>query len=247
MSPTSVAAVSCHALSPGFSQCGYSIRVSLFRSNKKAPGLRRRPEATLPPRRHPRRPRALDDTHPSGRTTRKTGQPRRCRTYSCAMDLVRREARAARAALAALTDERVDEALDRTAELLGERADEILAANAADLAAADLDEGATDRLRLDESRLKAIADGVRATRSLPPIERDVRTWTLANGLVVSERLIPVGVVGANFEARPNVAVDVATQVLKSGNAVVLRTGAAALGTVTVLVDRVVRPALADSG
>jgi glutamate-5-semialdehyde dehydrogenase len=66
-------------------------------------------------------------------------------------------------------------------------------------------------------------------------------------LRVAERRIPVGVVGANFEARPNVAVDIASQVLKSGNAVVLRTGAAALGTVTALVDRVLRPALGDAG
>jgi glutamate-5-semialdehyde dehydrogenase len=160
------------------------------------------------------------------------------------MDLVRTEAVVARDALAQLTDERVDAGLDRVLELLAENADEVLTANAADLdAATDLDEGARDRLRLDERRLETIAEGVRATRALPPIERNVRMWTLENGLVVSERLIPVGVVGANFEARPNVAVDVATQVLKSGNAVVLRTGSAALGTVTALVDRVLRPAL----
>ena len=59
--------------------------------------------------------------------------------------------------------------------------------------------------------------------------------------------IPVGAVGANFEARPNVAVDVAGQLLKSLNAAVLRTGGAALRTVTVLVDEVLRPALAESG
>jgi glutamate-5-semialdehyde dehydrogenase len=164
------------------------------------------------------------------------------------MELVRQEALAARDALARLTDEHVDAALDLVEGLLDERADEVLAANARDLeAAVDLDDGARDRLRLDDARLETIAEGVRATRALPPIDRDVRTWTLANGLVVSERLIPVGVVGANFEARPNVAVDVASQVLKSGNAVVLRTGSAALETVTVLVDRVLRPALGDAG
>jgi glutamate-5-semialdehyde dehydrogenase len=163
------------------------------------------------------------------------------------MELVRREALEARAALALLTDERVDGALERTVELLAQRADEILDANAGDLeAAVELDEGARDRLRLDDARLRTIADGVRATRALDPIERNVRTWTLANGLVVSERLVPIGVVGANFEARPNVAVDVASQVLKSGNAVVLRTGSAALRTVTALVDRVLRPALGDA-
>jgi glutamate-5-semialdehyde dehydrogenase len=162
------------------------------------------------------------------------------------MEIVEREAHAAREALATLTDERVDAALDRFVELLAECADEILRANAADLdAARDLDEGARDRLRLDAERLKSIADGVRATRALAPIARDVRTWTLENGLVVSERLIPVGVIGANFEARPNVAVDIAAQVLKSGNAVVLRTGSAALGTVTALVDLVLRPAAGD--
>jgi glutamate-5-semialdehyde dehydrogenase len=164
------------------------------------------------------------------------------------MELVRQEALAARAALASLTDERLDAALDRAVELLREREDDVLLANEADLESeSGLDVGTLDRLRLDEQRMAAIADGLRATRSLEPIVRDVRSWTLANGLVVSERLIPVGVVGANFEARPNVAVDIASQVLKSGNTVVLRTGAAALGTVTALVDRVLRPALEDAG
>ena len=60
---------------------------------------------------------------------------------------------------------------------------------------------------------------------------------------VSERRIPIGTVGANFEARPNVALDVAGQLLKSLNAAVLRTGGAALRTVTALVDDVLRPAL----
>ncbi|MFL5960307.1 MAG: aldehyde dehydrogenase family protein [Gaiellaceae bacterium] len=163
------------------------------------------------------------------------------------LDLVRGEALAAREALAHLANVG-SEVLERVVGLLEERADEVLAANAHDLnEAVGLDEGARDRLRLDETRLVGIAEGVRATGALPAIERDVRTWTLANGLVVSERLIPIGVVGANFEARPNVAVDVASQVLKSGNAVVLRTGAAALRTVTALVDGVLRPALGEAG
>ena len=139
----------------------------------------------------------------------------------------------------------VSAALAHAADLLVEREAVVLEANADDLAAADgrLDEGALDRLRLDERRLDLIAEGLRATASLPDLEREVRTWRLANGLEVSERRIPVGVIGANFEARPNVAVDVASQVLKSGNAVVLRTGGAALATVEALVDGVLRPAL----
>ena len=80
-----------------------------------------------------------------------------------------------------------------------------------------------------------------------PLERDAGSWMLENGLQVTERRIPIGTVGANFEARPNVALDVAGQLLKSLNTAVLRTGAAALGTVTVLVDEILRPALEAAG
>src|SRR5205085_7407118 len=77
--------------------------------------------------------------------------------------------------------------------------------------------------------------------------REAAAWTLPDGLRISERRIPIGTVGANFEARPNVALDVAGQLLKSLNASVLRTGGAALRTVTVLVDEVLRPALERAG
>ena len=83
--------------------------------------------------------------------------------------------------------------------------------------------------------------------ALPPLERDEDGWRLENGLAVSVRRIPIGAVGANFEARPNVAIDVAGQLLKSLNAAVLRTGGAALRTVTVLVDEILRPALEAAG
>ena len=162
---------------------------------------------------------------------------------------MRREAEAARAALSRLDESAVDAALRAAAELVRERAEDLRRANAADVEAATgrLDEGALDRLRLDDKRIESIAQGLEATAALDPIEREIRSWTLPNGLHVSERRIPIGVVGANFEARPNVAADVASQVLKSGNAVVLRTGGAALGTVTALVDDVLRPALERNG
>ena len=83
--------------------------------------------------------------------------------------------------------------------------------------------------------------------AIDPLEREIESWTLPNGLQVSERRIPIGTVGANFEARPNVALDVAGQLLKSLNTAVLRTGGAALRTVTVLVDEVLRPALEGAG
>jgi len=158
------------------------------------------------------------------------------------------EAQAAKQAVSLLTDEAVTDALARAAALVRDRRPEILAANREDVqAAADLDAGTLDRLRLDEARVEALADQVASLAELEPIRREIVAWTLPNGLRVSERRIPIGVVGANFEARPGVALDVAGQLLKSLNAGVLRTGAAALLTVSVLVDEVLRPALASAG
>ena len=160
---------------------------------------------------------------------------------------VEREATAAHRAVGALSDQAVARALARAAELVGERRDAIVAANAADVAAAELDEGAMDRLRLDDARIAALAGQLAELAALPPLDRAEAAWTRENGLQVETRRIPIGAVGANFEARPNVALDVAGQLLKSLNAAVLRTGGAALGTVTVLVDEVLRPALAEAG
>lgn len=162
---------------------------------------------------------------------------------------VEEEAREARRATASLTDEAVASALRRAAALVRERSAEVLAANAADCEAAvsQIDEGMLDRLRLDDVRVESLAEQVEAVAELEPLEREVGSWTLENGLRVSERRIPIGTVGANFEARPNVALDVAGQLLKSLNTAVLRTGGAALRTVTVLVDEVLRPALEQSG
>jgi glutamate-5-semialdehyde dehydrogenase len=158
------------------------------------------------------------------------------------------EARAAAAAVGALTDDAVSVALATAGGMVAERADEIAAANALDMAAAaELDEGTRDRLRLDESRIAAIAEQLRELAELPPLERVEDAWLLANGLQVEVRRIPIGAVGANFEARPNVAVDVAGQLLKSRNTAVLRTGGAALRTVTFLVDQILRPALGAAG
>lgn len=163
--------------------------------------------------------------------------------------LVEAEAAAAKRAASALTDAAVEAALAEAAALVRARSAEILRANEADFAAAQgrLDAGMLDRLRLDPARVESMAVQVGATAALPPLEREAAAWTLENGLHVTERHIPIGVVGANFEARPNVALDVAAQLLKSLNAGVLRTGGAALRTVTVVVDEVVRPALERAG
>jgi glutamate-5-semialdehyde dehydrogenase len=162
---------------------------------------------------------------------------------------IEQEALAARAASPALRDDAVSAALAAAAMVLRERRRRILEANAADVeaAAGRLDEGTLDRLRLDAARLDALAAQVEATAALAPLDRVISTRTLANGLVVQERRIPIGTVGANFEARPNVALDVAGQLLKSLNSAVLRTGSAALRTVSALVDDVLRPGLERAG
>ncbi len=160
---------------------------------------------------------------------------------------IEREAAQAAAAVAELTDDAVTRALERAAELVREQHDAIATANAEDVRAAQLDEGALDRLQLDDERIGALGAQLAELAALPPLERDEDGWQLENGLQVSVVRIPIGAVGANFEARPNVAVDVAGQLLKSLNGAVLRTGGAALRTVTVLVDQVLRPALAEAG
>jgi glutamate-5-semialdehyde dehydrogenase len=107
--------------------------------------------------------------------------------------------------------------------------------------------GLLDRLTLTQARLEDMATQleVLADTPEPPTEREVRT--LPTGERVFERRIPVGVIGAVFEARPNVTVDVASQVLKARSAAVLRTGSAALGSATALVEQVLSPALTEHG
>src|SRR6185437_11981706 len=108
------------------------------------------------------------------------------------------EARAAAGATGALTDEAVSVALATAGGLVAERADEIADANAADMAAArDLDEGARDRLLLDEERITALGEELRSLARMEPLDRVEAAWLLANGLQVEVRRIPIGAVGAN--------------------------------------------------
>jgi glutamate-5-semialdehyde dehydrogenase len=176
-------------------------------------------------------------------------QAQSARPADALLRAVELEAMGAAAAAPLLTDELVSLALRRAAELLRAQREGVLDANAADVAAArdELDAGALDRLRLDEGRVLGLCEQLLALAALPPLEREIERWTLDNGLTVAARRIPIGVVGANFEARPGVALDVAGQLLKSLNACILRTGSAALATVTTLVDEVLRPALAEVG
>ena len=152
--------------------------------------------------------------------------------------------------LAGARNEAIDEVLRGMATLLGEAAGDVLAANAADVASgeeAGLGKGLLDRLRLDGARIAEMARqiGLLADAPFPPGEVPVRD--LPGGLRLAERRVPVGVIGANYEARPNVTVDVASQLLKSRNAGVLRTGGAALRSAEALFDHVIAPAVAAAG
>ena len=132
--------------------------------------------------------------------------------------------------------------------LAGEQ--QILAANAADVAAArdsGTDPALVDRLTLTRGRLEAMADGLRQVATLAdPVGEIVRGYTLPNGLEVRQTRVPLGVVGMIYEARPNVTVDAAGLCLKSGNAVLLRGSASAYESNTVLVE-VLSQAAVDAG
>jgi glutamate-5-semialdehyde dehydrogenase len=142
------------------------------------------------------------------------------------------------------------EALEAIAVAIETGADRILPANELDLANGrenGLSAGLQDRLRLDPARLAGLAAAVREIIALPdPVGVVVRGSTLPNGLQLSQVRVPFGVVGAIYEARPNVTIDIASLALKSGNAVVLRGGRAAQGTNAVLVE-LLQGALASVG
>ena len=131
-----------------------------------------------------------------------------------------------------------DDALEAIAAALIESTDQILEANARDLEAGEangLSDALLDRLALDERRVAAMADGVRAIAALPdPVGEVIDGSTLANGLQLRRVRVPLGVIAVVYEARPNVTIDAAALCLKSGNAVVLRGSSSAAHSNAVL-------------
>ena len=147
-------------------------------------------------------------------------------------------ARDASRSLAALPTGTKDAALGAIADALEARTAEILEANARDMEAgraSGLDAALLDRLALDEGRVKAMADGVRAIAALPdPVGEVIDGQRLPNGLDVAKVRVPLGVVAVVYEARPNVTIDAAALCLKSGNAIVLRGSSSAAHSNAVL-------------
>jgi glutamate-5-semialdehyde dehydrogenase len=169
---------------------------------------------------------------------------------AAAVEAAGQAARRAAASLRDVPTDDLDEALRLMARRLGERAAPVLAANAADVRAARKDglaEAFVDRLTLDERRVRAMASQLHALADIPVPPAAAVVRDLPDGLQLQEWRRPVGVIGANFEARPNVVVDVASQLIKSRNAGVLRTGSSAIASAAVLVDEVVGPAMAAAG
>lgn len=136
-----------------------------------------------------------------------------------------------------------------SAALLQQRAF-ILEANAGDLAAgreAGLSEPLLERLTLNESRLEGIAADVMTVAALPdPVGQTIDERLLPNGLRVSKRRVPLGVIGVIYESRPNVTVDIAALCLKSGNATIMRGGKEAANSNRALAE-VVSSACAQAG
>ncbi|MBM3149309.1 MAG: glutamate-5-semialdehyde dehydrogenase, partial [Chloroflexi bacterium] len=141
-------------------------------------------------------------------------------------------AKAASRKLAFLSTETKNKAILAIADALMANQKEILAANELDYkesASSGMSAAMLDRLMLSPDRLEAIANDVKTVATLPdPVGELFEERTLPNGLKLSKKRVPLGVIGAIYESRPNVTVDIATLCLKSGNTVVLRGGKEAL-------------------
>ena len=150
-----------------------------------------------------------------------------------------RRARLANRTLVAATNDQRSAALHKIATELTRQSDRILAANAEDMKRADesgMAESMKDRLLLTSKRIEGMADGARQVADLPdPLGRTINARKLPNGLELTQKSVPFGVVGIVYEARPNVTVDAAAILLKSGNCALLRGSSSASSSNKVLV------------
>ena len=157
-------------------------------------------------------------------------------------------AREASRQLALLGEQKKNQVLETVAQELLAKADEIIAANKVDLEnATNMPEKFIDRLKIDNDRIAAMAEGVRQVAQLAdPIGKIDAGWVNYAGLQIEKKRVPLGVVGMIFEARPNVTVDASALCFNSGNAVILRSGKEALQT-NIKITKVIRQALEQEG
>jgi glutamate-5-semialdehyde dehydrogenase len=144
--------------------------------------------------------------------------------------------------LAQATTAQKNEALLAIAHQIEQRSPKILTANAADLQAgaeSGLSSAMLDRARLDPKRIQAIANSVREVVDLTdPVGEVLKEWSRPNGLKISKRRVPIGVIGIIYESRPNVTSDAASLCLKAGNAVILRGGSEAIRSNMALAEAI---------
>jgi glutamate-5-semialdehyde dehydrogenase len=150
------------------------------------------------------------------------------------------KAKLASRSIGLMTASAKNEVLKTVSVLLAERSAEIIAANQVDLdnaAAVQMSTSLQDRLRLNSARIESLRIALAELIAIPdPIGETVRDITRPNGLHLKEVRVPFGVIGAIYEARPNVTIDIAAMALKTGSAIILRGGSAAQSTNSVLVQ-----------
>ncbi len=151
-----------------------------------------------------------------------------------------RAAKTASRKLATLTTAQKNAALQAIADELEAQAAQVIAANALDLndgRAKGLSDSLLDRLMLNAARVAGLAADTRSIVDLPdPVGTELESRLLPNGIRLSRRRIPIGVIGVIYEARPNVTIDIATLALKTGNAVILRGGSETLRSNLALIQ-----------
>lgn len=146
-------------------------------------------------------------------------------------------AKASARELALLNDETINRILIAVADAIMEQAPFILAENEKDLARMDEHDPKYDRLQLTEERLKAMAADIKNVATLPsPLGKVLRETVRPNGMKLTKKSVPFGVIGVIYEARPNVTLDVFSLCLKSGNACILKGGKDAQESNNVLVS-----------
>ena len=160
------------------------------------------------------------------------------------------KAKEAKYEIALLSTEVKNKAILAAADALEKNSSEIISANAIDMANGEkkgLNQGLLDRLKLDEGRIKGMADGLRVVVELEdPIGKITEEFDRPNGLKIKKRLVPIGVVGVIYEARPNVTADVFGLCFKTGNAVILKGGSDALESNKAIV-KVIKASLQENG
>ncbi len=160
-----------------------------------------------------------------------------------------RAAKKASRQLATSNSESINKALGYIAESIVERSDEIIGSNLLDIKLAkdaDLDDHMIDRLLLNKDRIEKMSQGVINISSLPsPIGIESESRVLENGMLLSQRTVPLGVIGVIYESRPNITIDISALCLKSNNAVILRGGKESINS-NICLEGIIRDSLKKS-